>query len=162
MPIYDQFMASIPTDSKGLIVTCPSCGTKNRLHFDRLGHEHRCAHCKTAIPAPTSTVEVTSAAIFDALVASTALPVVVDYWAPWCGPCRAVAPELEKVAERNAGRLLVVKVNTDQVPELGDRYSIRSIPTMAVFARGREIVRSAGARPASEIERLVNDALQAA
>ena len=90
------------------------------------------------------------------------MPVVVDYWAPWCGPCRAVAPELEKVAERNAGRLLVVKVNTDQVPELGDRYSIRSIPTMAVFARGREIVRAAGARPASAIERLVNDALQAA
>ena len=77
-------------------------------------------------------------------------------------PAAAIAPELEKVAERNAGRLLVVKVNTDQVPELGDRYSIRSIPTMAVFARGREIVRSAGARPASAIERLVNDALQAA
>jgi thioredoxin 2 len=155
-------MSSIPSDSTGLIVACPSCGTKNRLHFDRLGHEHRCAHCKASIPAPASTVEVTSAAIFDALVASTALPVVVDYWAPWCGPCRAVAPELERVAQRNAGRFLVVKVNTDQVPELGDRYGIRSIPTMAVFARGREIVRSAGARPAAAIEQMVNDALQAA
>jgi thioredoxin 2 len=83
----------------------------------------------------------------------------VDYWAPWCGPCRAVAPEMEKVARKSAGRLLVIKVNTDEVPELGDRYTIRSIPTMAVFHRGAEVGRTSGARPAAAIETFVGESL---
>ena len=80
------------------------------------------------------------------------VPVLVDYWAPWCGPCRMVAPELEKVAARQSGRLLVVKVNTDELPDLGERFNIRSIPTLALFANGRELARAAGARQASDIE----------
>ena len=96
-----------------------------------------------------------SATAFDALVAQWPLKVVVDFWAPWCGPCRMVAPELQKVAAANAGRYLVVKVNTDALPELGERFSIRSIPTMAVFAGGREVARTAGARPAADIEAFV-------
>jgi thioredoxin len=86
--------------------------------------------------------------------------VIVDYWAPWCGPCRMVAPEVEKVASRTAGRLLVVKVNTDAVGDVGERLGIRSIPTMAVFRNGREIARAAGARPASDIEAFVANALR--
>ncbi len=95
---------------------------------------------------------------FDRLVAQSSLPVVVDYWAPWCGPCRMVAPELEKVAARQAGKALVVKVNTDRLTDLGDRYGIRSIPTLAVFAGGREVSRTAGVRPAADIERFIEQA----
>ena len=93
--------------------------------------------------------------MFDALVAGSPLPVVVDFWAPWCGPCRTMAPELEKAAQRLAGRALTVKVNTDAEPELGQRFRIMSIPTIAVFRDGREVTRAAGARPAADIEALV-------
>ncbi len=149
-------------DLKGIVVACPSCQQKNRLAFGRLGTDHRCANCKTPIPSPSAAVEVPSAALFDALVGAASVPIVVDYWAPWCGPCRSVAPELEKVAQQNAGSLLVVKVNTDAVPELASRYRIQSIPTMAVFAGGQERGRVSGARPARAIEQFVQESLVAA
>ena len=93
--------------------------------------------------------------------ASRERPILVDFWAPWCGPCRMVAPELEKVAAHQAGRLLVIKVNTDAVAGLGDRLRIRSIPTMAVYKSGREVARTTGARPAAEIEAFIAGALNA-
>ena len=96
-----------------------------------------------------------SVGAFETAIAKSQLPVVVDFWAPWCGPCRMVAPELQKVAASNAGKYLIVKVNTDALPELGERFNIRSIPTMAVFAGGREVARTAGARPAADIEAFV-------
>jgi thioredoxin 2 len=142
-------------DERGIITTCPSCGTRNRLAHDRLGKAVRCARCKHALAAPAEPIEVKSTAQFDSLVAHAAVPVVVDYWAPWCGPCRMVAPELKKVATRQAGHVVVVKVNTDELTELGSRYGIRSLPTLAVFANGREVSRTAGARPAEEIERFI-------
>jgi thioredoxin 2 len=86
----------------------------------------------------------------------------VDYWAPWCGPCRLVAPELQKVAARQAGRAIVVKVNTDVLSDLGQRFGIRSIPTLAVFEDGKEIARETGARPAPEIEAFISRARAAA
>jgi len=83
----------------------------------------------------------------------------VDFWAPWCGPCRMVAPELANVAKRNAGRYLIVKVNTDALPDLGERFRIMSIPTMAVFVDGREAGLTTGARPAPEIESFIQSTL---
>jgi thioredoxin 2 len=145
-------------DERGIVVTCRSCSQKNRLTYRRLGETVRCGRCKAALQAPAEPIEVRTAAEFDRLVAQSPLPVIVDYWAPWCGPCRMVAPELQKVAARRAGHYLVVKVNTDAVAELGDRFGIRSIPTLAVFADGRELARTAGARPADEIERFVAEA----
>ena len=121
----------------------------------------RCGSCRQALPPLAAPIEIGTAADFDRLVARASIPVVVDFWAPWCGPCRMVAPELVKVAARAAGRFLVVKVNTDGVPELGQRFGIRSIPTMAVFAEGREAARTAGARPAADIEAFVAQATEA-
>jgi thioredoxin 2 len=113
------------------------------------------------MPPPGEPIEIPDAPAFDALISGATEPVVVDFWAPWCGPCRMVAPELERVAAANAGRLIVVKVNTDQVSELGDRFGIRSIPTMAVFQRGKEVARTTGAMPADQIEAFVRNATAA-
>lgn len=150
-------MARFDFDDRGIVVPCPSCGQKNRLAYERLGDHVRCGRCKQPL-AISEPVELHDSAEFDRLVARASVPVVVDYWAPWCGPCRMVAPELEKVASRQAGRALVVKVNTDELSDLGQRFGIRSIPTLAVFAGGREAARTAGARPAADIEAFIEQA----
>jgi len=154
-------MASLQLDEKGVLTTCPHCGQKNRIAYEKLGHTARCGQCKQDVRADAMPLEVGSTADFDRLVSHSAVPVVVDYWAPWCGPCRFVAPELEKVARRADGRFLVVKVNTDVLDELGTRHGIRSIPTLAIFKSGREVTRTTGARPAADIERFIAQATTA-
>ena len=146
---------TIEMDDRGVVIACTACGQKNRLVYERLGEEVRCGQCKQSIKPLAAPVEIRSTAEFDRLVSKSSIPVVVDYWAPWCGPCRMVAPELQKVAARQAGHVIVVKVNTDALPDLGERFNIRSIPTLAVFAGGKEATRSAGARPAEQIEALI-------
>jgi thioredoxin 2 len=158
---YNQIMAFVELDERGLIVPCAACGQKNRVAFERLGQPVRCAKCKHEIGAPNAPIEIRSSADFDRLVATSSLPVVVDYWAPWCGPCRMVAPELQKVAARQAGKVIVVKVNTDELTDLGQRFGIRSIPTLAVFTGGKEAGRSAGARPAAHIEAFIDQTARA-
>jgi len=152
-------MADLQLDSRGVIVSCPACGQRNRLAFGKLDAETRCGKCQGPLPPAGAPIEVPDAAAFDAVIAASTLPVVVDFWAPWCGPCHMVAPELEKVARNAAGRYLVVKVNTDAVPELGDRFGIRSIPTMSVFVSGREAGRTSGARPAADIEAFIQSSV---
>ena len=151
-------MADLTLDTKGLIVSCAQCGQRNRRPFAPAAAETRCGKCHAPLPAPGAPADVPDAASFDAALAAD-VPVVVDFWAPWCGPCLMMAPELEQVAARAAGRYLVLKVNTDQVQELGERFRIRSIPTMAVFDGGREVSRTTGARPAAEIESFIQSAL---
>ena len=146
-------------DDRGVIVRCAACGSGNRLVYSALGRQTRCGHCKAQVDPPAAPVEVNSTQAFDAAAQSSALPLVVDFWAPWCGPCRMVAPELEKVARARAGRTLVLKVNTDEQTELAARYRIRSIPTLAVIHAGREVARLSGARSAADIERFVEDAI---
>ena len=150
-------MSSIQLDDRGFIIACHSCGQKNRVPYS--SPETRCGKCKTTLRPPAEPIEIAGVETFDALIGSAGHPVVVDFWAPWCGPCRMVAPEIAKVAASGAGRLIVVKVNTDALPELGERFRIRSIPTMTVMAEGKEVARTTGARPAPEIESFVNGAV---
>jgi thioredoxin 2 len=153
-------MAALKLDERGLLAICSNCGQTNRLLFARLGDSVRCGKCKESLPPPAVPLEVESTADFDRLVSHASIPVVVDFWAEWCGPCRMVAPELAKVAGRAAGRFLIVKVDTDALGDLGERYRVRSIPTLAVFANGREVTRTTGARPAGEIEQFILQAAQ--
>jgi thioredoxin 2 len=146
---------ALRADDAGVIVPCPACQTPNRVRFEHLARQPRCASCKAGMPHVSQPVEVSSVAQFDALLKQSAVPVLVDFWAPWCGPCHAVAPEVEKVAYSLRGRLLTVKVNTDVLQELGARYTVRSIPTLAVFAHGREADRVSGVMAAAEIVKLV-------
>jgi thioredoxin 2 len=155
-------MATYDLDDRGIIIPCPNCGTRNRRLFERLGDTVRCGNCKHDLPALQTPLEMPTSADFDRLIKHSAVPVVVDYWAPWCGPCRMVAPELEKVAARASGRFVIAKVNTEALGDVGQRFGIRSIPTLAVFSHGREINRTTGARPAPEIERFIQQATQAA
>ncbi len=144
---------SKPTlDDKGIIETCTHCGRRNRVPFAKLSETGTCGNCQSPLPAIAAPLDIPGESVFAALVAASPLPVVVDFWAPWCGPCRQVAPELEKVAASNAGKWLVVKINTEALPSLGAQFGVQSIPTMAVFTRGKEAARTSGARPASAIE----------
>ena len=128
------------------IVACPSCGTRNRVTAVARGVP-RCARCQTMLPW---LVEADTAS-FEA-EATASVPVVVDLWAPWCGPCRMIAPVLEDLAARHAGRLKVVKVNVDDEPELAARFDARSIPLLVVLRDGRPVERIVGALPRPALE----------
>jgi len=138
-------------DSTGVIISCPHCGKKNRLAFARLGETMRCGQCKQELKAPADPIEIPSAADFDRIVAQSSLPIVVDYWAPWCGPCRMVAPAVERVAHELAGHLKAVKVNVDESPAVAGRYQAKSIPTLVLLRDGQEIGRQIGALPADRL-----------
>jgi thioredoxin 2 len=149
---------SIDTDERGLLVTCPHCSKRNRMTYERLGQTFRCGQCHTDLPSPAEPLHITSESAFDALLARTPFPVLVDFWAAWCGPCKMVAPELAKVATDGAGRWLVAKVSTEDLPTLAQRFQISSIPTLALFKNGREVARQTGAMPAAAIRQFIQQA----
>ena len=148
-------MSTLQSDRQGILARCSSCGRTNRLRYAHLDRTIRCGNCHANLPPPAEPVEAPDVATFDGMLHGSPVPVVVDFWAPWCGPCRMMAPELESAARSMAGKALVIKVNTDGLPELGERFRIMSIPTLALFRHGREISRLSGVRPATEIEALV-------
>ena len=136
-----------------MLIACPHCTSVNRVPDARTTDDPVCGRCGQ--PLLSGEIVVLTDANFDAIAAPTELPVVVDFWAQWCGPCHMMAPEIEKVAQRTGGRALVLKVDTDANPELSQRYQIRSIPTIAIFLDGREATRAAGVQPAANIEQLI-------
>jgi thioredoxin 2 len=134
-----------------MIVACPSCSSSNRLGAARLGEKARCGSCKAALLPLVRPVVVGTADEFDELVRDAPVPVLVDFWAAWCGPCRMVAPEMSKIAGQRAGKVVVAKVDTEALPQVAARFGIRSIPTMILFRDGKEARRLSGARPAEAI-----------
>ena len=130
-------------------VACAHCGATNRLPADRLGDDPSCGRCGQPL-LDGQPVELGDAD-FERVVAASDLPVVVDFWAPWCGPCRQMAPQFEQAARTLKGRALLVKVNSDDNPQTASRFGIRSIPTLVKLQRGQEVARVAGARPAGQI-----------
>jgi thioredoxin 2 len=134
-----------------MVIDCASCAQQNRIPAARVSDRARCAACKAPLLPLATPVHIRSAADFDELVNQDSLPVLVDFWATWCGPCWAVGPELEKLARDRAGRVVVAKVDTDALPEVAGRFRIRSVPTMVLMRGGHEDKRVSGSMPASEI-----------
>ena len=138
-------------------LVCPHCNATNRVPSDKLQAELNCGKCHA--PLLSTQPDNLGEAAFKAQLAKSDLPLVVDFWAPWCGPCRAMAPAYEKVSNDLHGKARFVKVNTEDEQGLAAKFNIRSIPTLAVFAGGREIARQPGAMSAPDVARWVSAAL---
>ncbi|MCO5761387.1 MAG: thioredoxin TrxC [Gammaproteobacteria bacterium] len=140
-----------------LHVVCPRCDAVNRVPSERLGDEAKCGKCRGPLfaGAPLALDE----GRFPRHLGRSDLPLVVDFWAPWCGPCRAMAPAFEAVARRIEPRARLVKVNTEENQGLAMRYGIRSIPTLVIFTAGKEVARTSGAMDAGSLENWIRRAI---
>jgi thioredoxin 2 len=140
---------------------CSRCGRENRVPARHLARRGRCGACHADLEPIATPLEVDEAA-FDDIVSNATVPVLVDFWAAFCGPCRMVAPEVAKAATRLAGKALVLKVNTEEHPRLAQRFSVQGIPNFLVFCGGRRVGQQAGAMSAERLLALVAVARTAA
>ncbi|TCT10113.1 thioredoxin TrxC [Paralcaligenes ureilyticus] len=140
-------------------IKCPHCGQRNRVPAGNLDGDPTCGKCHNLLL--NSPINADSKMLAE-LIAGSAIPVVVDFWAPWCGPCLRFAPTYQSLAEKLGGTVAFVKVDTEAHQEIGAKFNIRSIPTLATFFRGRELGRTSGALPAAELEKLVRGLIEQA
>ena len=141
-------------------VACAGCTTENRVAAGRLGDGPKCGKCGAGL-LPGKPVELTDAT-YDTVIARTGLPVIVDFWAAWCGPCRTMAPQFEAAARELQGRVLFAKVDTESAQDVAARVRIRAIPTLALFRDGREVARNSGVMDSRSLVNWINKQLKVA
>jgi thioredoxin 2 len=140
--------------SPGKVVVCPNCGTKNRVPAAAQGTP-RCGNCQKPLPWIIDTSDADFATVAD----GATIPVLVDVWAPWCGPCRMVSPALEQLATEFAGTLKLVKVNADEAPEVSRRFEVQAIPTLVLMHHGQVVDKQVGAAPAPALRSWLTEKL---
>jgi thioredoxin 2 len=154
-------MSDFVMDAAGVVVSCPQCGQRNRFRYKVIDKPARCGGCQADLPPINQPLVVPDHEEFGALITHSALPVLVDFWAAWCGPCKMLGPELVKTAQQCAGKFLIAKVDTEALPGLSQQYGIQSLPTMVMFYGGKEVDRTSGARPATHIAQFALQAIEA-
>jgi thioredoxin 2 len=147
----------VNSHSDSVIIACPVDAALNRVPKDRLGQDPKCGTCHNRL-FPGKAVEMTSAN-FERHTLKSELPVVIDFWAAWCGPCRTMSPNFEAAAKILEPRVRMAKLDTEAAPEISGRYAIRSIPTMIMIHKGREIARTSGAMPTQAIVQWIGNTL---
>ena len=136
-----------------MLIKCPNCQKFNRLPLDRINDKPVCGACKSSLTL--GAIEADQAS-FSEILKGSKLPVIVDFWAPWCGPCKMFAPTFQASATKLGDQILHIKIDTEANPAIGQQYNIRSIPTLAIFKNGLEVERISGALPPSQLQQLIS------